>query len=601
MPSLRPPGALLTLALLALALLGSARAALAEVKYETEITGVDEDKQLRGDLEALSQLVKLEDRPPPSDAALRRRADDDLERLRPALQAAGYWAGQLSYTIDFDADPPKVTIHVDTGPRYTLHRVTFETPDGGTPIYLDHYHPIAFGLELGGPARTAPILAAEGRIAEEYAKIGHPFAKVTDRRVVVDHAPHTMDVTYVVVPGPEVRFGRTTIVGLDRLDPSYVENRIAWKAGDIYDSRQIEETRKALTNSGLFTTVRIGPDEARPPASAGARVPITVTLAERLPRSIGAGLRYDTSEGFGARAFWEHRNLFGHAERLRVSADFAQQRLGLLGNFRVPDFFRTDQDFVAEAELADDTPPAYDSRRLAFFSGVERRFGPALTGGAGLRFEQAFIDTPNLPGGSANYTLIGAPVYARRDTTNDLLNPRSGTRSSLSVTPWSSVAGQNVSFVSSRFIGSAYRDLSNDNSLILAGYGAIGEIFGASRDALPPDKRHYAGGGGSVRGYGYQLAGPIGVDNTPIGGRSSLELGVELRIKITDSIGLVPFLEAGNVYETLYPTGRLLFGAGLGVRYYTPVGPVRLDIGFPINKRAVDDPVQFYISLGQAF
>jgi translocation and assembly module TamA len=594
MPTLRPLGALLTLALVALA-----APALSQVKYETKIVGV-EDKQLRGDLEALSQLKKLEDRPPPSDAALRRRADDDLERLRPAVQAAGYWAGELAYDIDLGADPPKVTIRVTPGPRYTLRRVTFQTPDGGTPIHLERYHPLAFGLELGGPARTAPILAAEGRVAGEYAKIGYPFAKVTGRRVVVDHATRTMDVTYTVVPGPEIRFGRYEIVGLDRLDPAYVENRITWKAGDVYDSRQVEETRKALTNSGLFSSVRIALDKENAPAGPGP-VPVTLTLAERLPRSIGAGLRYDTTEGFGARAFWEHRNLFGHAERLRVSVDFAQSRLGVLGNFRVPDFFRPDQDFVSEAELADDTPPAYDARRLAFFSGLERRFGPALTGGAGGRFEQEFIDSPNLPGGSETYTLVGAPLFLRRDTTNDLLNPRTGTRSALTVTPWKSVAGPDLAFVSSRLIGSAYRDLSNDNSLILAGYGAVGEIFGENRDKLPPDKRLYAGGGGSVRGYGYQLAGPIGPDDTPIGGRSSLELGVELRIKITESIGIVPFVEAGNVYESLYPNGRLLYGAGLGLRYYTPVGPVRLDVGFPINKRDVDDPVQFYISLGQAF
>jgi translocation and assembly module TamA len=202
-----------------------------------------------------------------------------------------------------------------------------------------------------------------------------------------------------------------------------------------------------------------------------------------------------------------------------------------------------------------------------------------------------------------SYSLAGVPLYIRRDTTNDLLNPTSGTRASATVTPYTSVAGNSLTFASSRLSGSAYRKVGNGDRFTLAGFGALGSIVGESRDGLPADKRLYAGGGGSLRGYGYQLAGPLGPDHKPLGGRSSLEFGGELRIKITETIGIVPFLEAGNVYDQSYPKlgSRLLYDTGIGARYYTPVGPVRFDVAVPLSRRQGDARFQIYISLGQAF
>jgi translocation and assembly module TamA len=194
------------------------------------------------------------------------------------------------------------------------------------------------------------------------------------------------------------------------------------------------------------------------------------------------------------------------------------------------------------------------------------------------------------------------PLYLRRDSTDDLLNPTVGSREALTVTPYQSIAGaRELAFASSRLTGSLYRALDDGARYVAAGYGAIGSILGETRDAIPADKRLYVGGGGSVRGYGFQRAGPLAADNTPLGGRSSLELGTELRVKITETIGIVPFLEAGNAYTGAWPGGKLLFGAGIGARYYTTIGPVRFDVAFPLEKRSGDSAFQVYISLGQAF
>ncbi|MBV9522244.1 MAG: BamA/TamA family outer membrane protein [Alphaproteobacteria bacterium] len=570
--------------------------ALADIAYETEIAGAP-NKTLAAALKENSQLVKLQDRPPPSDAALRRRAEDDRPTLLRIMHDGGYWAARIDVAIDAAAHPTKVTLRVDPGPLYHLTKLVFVTPQGGTPPLVAGFVPETFGLTLGGAARAAPVIAAEGKIVAALGERGYPFAKVTERRVVIDDAARSMAVTYTVEAGTQARFGALAIDGLKSLDPGYVERRVTWRRGAPYDERKVAATRKALIDSNLFSLVTVG--HAEGPAPDGT-VPMRITLSERLPRSIGAGVEYSTNYGLGASAFWEHRNLFGNAEKLRVTTIFAQSQLDLSVGFRRPDLGAAGQDLVVTGELADESPVAYTSRRLRVLAGLERRLGTILTLGAGTAYEHGNVTAHNI---TQHYQLIGLPLYLRRDDTDDLLNPVRGDREAIETTPYESIDGSGLSFLSSRLSGSLYQPVGEGDDYVLAGFARLGSIIGASRDRLPADKRLYAGGGGSIRGYGYQLVGPLDIGNKPLGGRSSLEFGGELRVKITQSLGLAPFLEAGDVYTTSLPrpTGRLFYGTGIGLRYYTSVGPIRLDLATPLSRRSVDSPIQVYISLGQAF
>jgi translocation and assembly module TamA len=569
--------------------------ARADISYVTQIAGVDDP--LAGQLHDNSQLVALQDRRPASEAALRRRADDDVPRLVQILHDAGYWAAAIEVRIAAQEQPVKVTLQVTPGPLYHLDSVRFVTPEGGAPPLLPDYKSSAFGLDIGGPALAAPVVSAEGRILSTYAERGHPFAKAADRRVVIDDGTHTMSVTYTVDAGPEARFGPPNIEGLKALHPGYVERRVAWHEGEIYDQREVETTRRALVDSNLFTVVQVTP---APAPGADGRVKMTISLVERLPRSVGVGADYSTSLGFGALAYWENRNLFGNAESLRVTTQFAQSQLGLLTQFRRPDLGATGQDLLATADLADETPEAYTSRRLKLSSGLERRFAKSYVAGALLDYEHGNVTAHSA---EQHYQLAGVPLYVRRDTTNSLLDPTSGSRAAIETTPYSGVAGTHLGFVTSHLSGSAYQPIGGDDRLVLASYAKVGSIFGEPRQRLPADKLLYVGGGGSIRGYGYQLVGPLDAANKPFGGLSSLEFGAELRAKITDTIGLVPFIDAGNVYESSLPrlSARIFYGVGLGLRYYTPIGPIRLDLATPLSRRPSDGLLQVYISLGQAF
>jgi translocation and assembly module TamA len=581
----------------------------ADIAYETgiDIRGA-EDAELSDLLADVSQLKKLEeDKKPASEEALRRRADDDLERLKDAAHSLGYWNAQLSDEIDLTSDPAKVTLTVTPGPLYHLSAIEVRRPDG-KPLNmpLDPDAP-PLPLKPGDPARAERVVATENALLAALGHQGYPFATKTDRRVVVDHDTQTMAVTYTLAPGPRMRFGAASISGLERLDPAYVQNRIGWRAGDVYDNRPVDETRRRLIESGLFSSVKITPVTD---SADHDRAIMNIDAIERAHRTIGIGAAYNTSEGAGARVFWENRNLFGSAESLRLTVDGGQQRKGVSAAYRQPGFLSVDQDLLAAAEVADDTPVAYHSRYARFATGLERRFDPHWTGGASLSVEKANVVALADTGGpfaashqTQHYALFGVPLYAKVDGSDDLLNPTRGYRGRLDLTPYQSFSGPNLTFVSGRLRGSTYQRLTDDDRYIIAVSAALSSLTGPGLELIPADKRIYAGGGGSIRAYGYQMAGNLDADHKPVGGKSALELSIEARIKITDSIGVVPFLDAGSYYPTTLPKldQKMLFGPGIGFRYYTSFGPVRLDIATPAIRRSGDSWAQLYISIGQAF
>lgn len=579
--------------------------AFAELRYQASIIGVT-DSDLADLLDEVSELKTLEDRLPASEEALRRRAESDLDRLKAAAHSLGYWNAQFAYEIDTGSDPAKVTVKAIPGPLYHIASVEVRGSGGGPlSVSVDASAP-PLGLKPGDPARTAPVVDTENAVLADLGHRGHPFARAVDRRVIIDHDTQTMTVTYVLDPGPTMRFGPAAITGLDRLDPAYVEHRVRWRQGGPYDNRSVDATRKALIETGLFSTVKITPvtDPVEP-----NQVLMNIEATERAHRTIGVGLAYNTSEGAGARLFWENRNLFGNAEYIRLSLDAGQQTKGAAANLRRPDFLRADQDLLAVAEIADDTPTAYHSRRARVSTGIERRFDPSLIGGIALGIEKAnVVQLANLGSLTASqrtqhYALIGLPLYVKLDDSDDLLNPTRGYRAQAQLVPYRSFSGADLTFGSARISASAYRRLDDTDRYVIAAAAAVSSIEGASLAELPADKRIYAGGGGSVRAYGYQMAGPLDLNKKPIGGKSSLELSLEARVKVAGPIGIVPFMDAGSFYRSSLPQlgRRFLYGPGLGFRYFTPFGPIRLDIATPLNRRRGDAPVQFYISLGQAF
>jgi translocation and assembly module TamA len=612
---------LVTLAAAHLLIVPSAGRAQQTVKYLTRISGI-EDKDLLGKIEDASRLKSMEKQPPPSLAALRRRSEKDLERFSKVLRSEGYYDSALEYRIDTSKEPLRVRVRIDPGPIYKLASFDVVLESDDLEPAKKAVDKARDQVELQKQARAGEIVKAEDFILRELARTGYPFPKMVEREAVVDHAVRTVTVRTKISTGRRARFGEPRVTGVRKALAEYASHRAPWEIGDRYDPDQLETYRTRLAATGLFSTIRIKPDEN---VRDDGLLPIIVELARGKLRSIGAGAYYSSSEGPGGTAYWEHRDIFGRAERLRISGEASS--LGAAGklSFRKPDFFSPVQALVFETAYELQETDAFDSRKFKTFLGLERTFArhwTVLGGGAfeiGPVEEPEDVENPQNPDDEEivedtdNVTLVGLPFDVKRDTANDLLDPTRGSRLEFYVAPYIEQLGSDLSFVVTRISNSLYLPLDERRRFVVAGRASIGSITGAGTDEVPADKRFYSGGGGSIRGFAFQQVGPLDANENPEGGSSLVEASLELRWRIKNVFGIVPFVDAGNVYPDNYPSfdaksfssdavAGLFWGAGLGLRYYSPVGPIRLDVATPLNPRSgVDDPVQFYISLGQAF
>jgi translocation and assembly module TamA len=571
-------------------------AAALDVPYSVEIAGI-EDEDLRGKLEELSVLIKEKERPPPTLAALRRRAESDLVRLNEALASFGYYDAQLTYDVDTKKSPVVVVIHVAPGDVYRLAGFTVT---GENPALRDgriRFDPKAIGLETGSVAASQPVINAEQKILTLLAEQAYPLARVEDRHVVVDHAARHMTVAWRIDTGPKARFGEVTIDGLQGVDRDFVELLLPWRRGEPFDSRKVEDGRIALVETRLFGAVRIAHGDK---VDADGELPMTVTLTEAKHRSIGAGVRYSTNEGPLGKVFWEHRNLFREGEKLNLSLTGGLVIQGAEADFRKPAIWSPDLDFLASILAERENRESYESETFGTNVGGEYRIDETKTFTGGVGFERQRIDEDN---DTETFGLLSFPLSFTYDNTADLLDPKRGTRATAALTPYTSVVSSDVDFLVMRLLDSVYVPLQEDGRLVLAGWARFGSIVGAETEDIPATKRLYGGGANSVRAYGYQELGPVGADGDPLGGRSQVEVGTELRWRMFEDVGGVVFAEGGNVYDNSLPEfdERFLWGVGVGVRYYTDFGPLRFDVAFPINPRDSDDKFQFYVGIGQAF
>lgn len=565
------------------------------VRYGVDVVGLN-DGTGRDLFKETSILLRRKDNPPAAFAILQQWIQADIRTLTKILRARGYYAGRVSYQLDRRVDPVRVSFLVDTGIRYSLASVKLELISDDGDEGPDRASFDAVLPEQGEGAAAARILLAEKDILARLPNLGYPLAGRGEREVIVRHADQTVDVRYVIDTGPLVRFGTVEYRGLKSVEPRYLRRLTPWKEGDVYDDRLMAELRDHLAATNLFAAVTAKLED---PGTDG-RAPVTVTVEEAKHRSYGGGVSYSSSDGFGATVFWEHRNFFGGGERLRTEVTGSEVEQGLAASLTIPAFLRRDQKLIVDAEALREAPDAYESYGVNTSAAVERVLSPHWSAAVGGSLEYENIRDAV---GERNFYLLGGLVSVRRDSTDDLLDPRTGSRAFMTVRPYIGEQSGILEFVVSEIAGSVYVPLDDDRRYVIAGRAKLGSIYGAELARLPADKRFYAGGGQSVRGFAYQLAGDLDAEGDPVGGRSLVEVGAEFRVQVTRSVGVVPFIEGGRAFAGRLPSfsRELFWGAGVGLRYYTSFAPVRLDLGFPLNPRDGDDNFQIYVSLGQSF
>ncbi|MCB2102162.1 MAG: BamA/TamA family outer membrane protein [Rhodobacterales bacterium] len=591
--------ALVLAAYLVLALvLGTAAAQAAEpgIAYETRIVGADAIG-LTELMEKASLLNALAEKPPPSVDALRRRAKEDAHRLTDVLTSNGFYDGTITAQVAAEGDTHVVTLTVTPGVVYLLGDYAIAYGDNEPPAALmpDLED---LGLHVGMRADAGAIVDAEQALLTRFREAGYPWVKVDKRTVRLDRPQTLVLVQVAVTLDRRVAFGEPQYAGLEEVEAPFLRRLVPWKPGDTFAASQLEAYRRALTETGLFAAVGIAAQ--RPPEGAD-RAPIQVTLTERPHRSIGAGVNYASSEGPGAKVFWENRTLFGAGEKLRLTAAGNKIEQTLTADFTKPAYIHGNQQLLSQVELKRFDGPGFQQIGLGGRLGLERRNGPWRTALSGT-VEAAKVEDDT---GRHNNSLFGLPVEMGYDSTDSLLDPTTGARLDLVGTPYVGFSDSDLlTFAVLEATGSIYRRLDEDGRFVAAGRARVGTLLGEDRRDVPANKRFYAGGGGSIRGYEFQSVGPLSKTGDPEGGLSLIEVGAELRIRVYGDFGVVPFIDGGKVVDTAQPfdSTTIRWAAGLGLRYHTAVGPLRFDLAFPLNGRKdVDEDYQFYISLGQAF
>ena len=599
-------------ALLAVTAGGPAQARTAKIALV-----VSGDEQMQADLKELVERFE-KDQPLTGDSlGLLQGAQAVAARINTALRSRGYYDATIAATVGGrpiaetgaldaidarpESEPISFAFNIATGPRYRIGEVVVRPPTAQTS--LPGIDRAKLGLSPGDPADATAVLEAQDKLLAELRKQGYALASIK-RDVVVNHATREATVTFVAETGPLARMGPVRFSGTDKVDTVWLQRRVPFSEGEPYDPAKVEAMRGKLTSLGVFNAVRIKPATA---LDANGELPFDVELTDRLSRSIGFGVSYETQLGFAVSGFWTHRNLFGQAESLRLTAELTHigQGYAILDTgfafraaFRKPDWWLAGQDARLEAAGLREVLDAYTRNAVTAYAGFDRTFSPRWQARLGIAGELSRITRNGI---TMDYQLVGLPLSILYNHANSDLDPTEGYRIDLDVTPW--VYSRDF-FTVIRVTGRHYFDFSEDGRSVLATRASFGTEPAISIGGIPPDKSFYAGGGGSVRGFAYQSAGPRDNFNTPLGGASVIEASVEFRQRIGKSWGAVAFVDAGSAYPYFLPDFSLFaprVGAGVGARYYTDFGPVRVDVGFPLNRREGDPPFGVYVSLGQAF
>ena len=577
-------------------------ATIGETRYSWRIDGLDGVgspllRQRFADLSVLDQ----NDGDPANAAQLDRRAREDSALLVTLLRGEGYYDVRVTTRVEQSAGKLLVVLEVEPGAVYKLKDVTI----AGVAAAGEKAEALreAFGVRPDEAVNADAIAAGEAQLRAEVGEQGFPFAQVGEPVVTIDREARTATLDLAVDPGTARVFGQVRANANNRVfDAAHVQEIARFSPGKPFYAPALDDLRRALIQTGLVSVAEVKPV----PGATPETVDIDVRLEPAPPRTIAGEIGYGTGEGARLEASWTHRNLFPPEGGVTLRSVLGtQEQLGAV-TIRRNNFHGRDRVLTAQIAAAHTERDAYEANTFSLSGSLERQtnifFQKAWTWSLGAELvasdERDVIVSTGAPR-QRTFFIAALPSSLVYDGSDDLLNPTRGFRLGGRLSPEVSLQGSAFGYARTQVDASAYKAVGG---VVLAGRVRLGTILGAPRDAIAPSRRFYAGGGASVRGYGYQSIGPRDPNNDPIGGRSLAEFAIEGRIKAFGNFGVVPFFDAGNIYTKPLPDfSGLRYGAGVGVRYYSNFGPIRVDVGTPLNPQPGDSRIAVYVSLGQAF
>ncbi len=587
----------------------------AVLSYTTDVRVEDGDEAIEAAIKSNSILAGQQSQGAADLASLVARALADQKRLLAVLYDEARYAGTIEVSIagmpleaiDLASDlrqsgeALEVVIGVAPGEEFRFGDVVISSSTNAdrAPVI----QPGEYGLASGEPARSSIIVAAMDKIVARWRAAGYPFASIGEKAISADHASKRVDVRVAVNTGAPAVYGWISVVGPKRLSSRVVAEQSGLQPGKRYHADELEQTRERLRKLESIESVRIIEGEA---VDESGGIPIMLEVKERKRRYIGATAFVTTLDGAEIEAHWGHRNLFGESESLRVegsvsrlgSAPFDELEFDVSATLTKPGILDIDTNLFMRFEVEREANDIYLSDEALAKAGINRRFNPHLTGSIAL--EGSYVTSED-EFGSANYALLSLPGDVSYDTRDNRLNPANGVRTRVELAPVTDLRSGG-GFVVGEFDAATYWSVDEDARVIVAARVRGGSLVGGTLEDTPATYRFLEGGANSVRGYEYRSIGPT-VGGSVVGGRSFAGASLELRLRPTEQIGVVPFIDVVSVSVDSVPkfSDAPFVGAGLGLRYFTPIGPIRLDMAAPLTHRDHRSKFGVYVGLGQAF
>ncbi|MCF8707410.1 autotransporter assembly complex protein TamA [Rhizorhapis sp. SPR117] len=588
----------------------------ASLRYSYRITGLEElsDDSKVADVDAsditgrFKDLSALEDGDgkAANGAMVSARMREDQQLLIDILQGQGYFDAMVNGTVELpDKEEGKVNVVLSAAPgkRYAFGAIAFDSE----PLVPADLARKNFKIDSGEPIVAERVQAAEANVAVELPENGYPFAQTGDRDILLDAQTGTGDYTLPISAGPRSSFGEIATSGTTAFDADHIAVLARFKKGELYDSKKVDDLRQALVATGLFSLVSITPEQTGQPGPDGTEYArLSVNQEAGPPRTIAGEAGYGTGQGFRVEGSWTHRNLFPPEGALIFGAVAGTQEQGVSARFRRSNAGKRDRTVELGVSATHSDYDAYEAYTGLISGKIAYNSTPIwqkkLTYSYGFELLASNEQDYDFTAGKLNrrtFYVAALPGQVTFDQSDDLLDPTSGYRLTAKLSPEASLGSGTQLYARGLIEGSAYYPAGN--SIVLAGRVRVGSIYGADRAQIAPTRRYYAGGGGSVRGFGYQELGPKDPQNRPIGGRSLFEAAAEVRYRF-GNYGIVGFVDAGQVYTSSTPGfDHIRLGAGIGGRFYTNFGPMRLDVATPINRKPGESRISIYVSIGQAF
>ena len=598
-------------------------ASISGIPYSVKFKG-NASEDLIDEFKNISMLVRLSERLPTSLTGLGKRADEDKKKFRRILASNGYLGGKVSFRISAKPEEAVVKFSIHTGERYTISTINIDCIDNPSMFTVDKQNLLNDILNIypSEYVDLKKILESAKSLKRYLQEQGYPFVTVEEPVGLVLHQNNALMLNFKVKTGLLVFIKNAQVQGLKDVEEQFIRNRFQWKPGDQYSIKTIEATNSALANTQLVSTSDIEPsvfddalckldDKEQPIAQL---ITLNAKITEAAPRFIGVGLKYATGDGIGGHFFWHHNNLFGGQEHFGTSVKVSRRLKRVKLTFDLQDFGAPLQELNTQVFIRREIQRAYSGDTVGTSAIIQRPVLDMiqLKGYLGVAAEKATLKQDNV---QHPHSLLGIPFGFTFNTTNSKLDPASGVKASINLTPYAGklegAKGLGLFFAEASTYFPLSRTETGEPRFVLAGFIKYGSMFLKKTAFAPLNKRFYAGGAGSVRAYSYQMLGPLDNNRNPLGGRSKIELGGEVRFRTIGDWGFVGFFEGGLVSRERVPSVKkdrkhFYSGFGIGVRYFTSFAPVRVDIAIPqkrrrLNGRTVDAPFQFYISVGQAF